>query len=127
MNDRLKVEPSWMSLQRLIETRMVEIIRKEQGNGKHIRLYEAGAYWHAFEESAFQLGRLFENGEIILFRHKDYPFPAVMISISDDELRAYIRQHIPICDKPGYKELLAPELSAADYRSWHQSTVEEFL
>ena len=39
-----------MSLKRLIETRMVEILRKEQGNRKYIRLYGAGEYWHAFEE-----------------------------------------------------------------------------
>ena len=63
MNGKPNVEPPWMSLKRLIETRMVEILRKEQGNGKYIRLYGAGEYWHAFEESAFQLERLLRKGE----------------------------------------------------------------
>lgn len=41
MNGKPNVEPPWMSLKRLIETRMVEILRKEQGNRKYIRLYGA--------------------------------------------------------------------------------------
>ena len=45
MNGKPNVEPPWMSLKRLIETRMVEILRKEQGNRKYIRLYGAGEYW----------------------------------------------------------------------------------
>ena len=69
-----------MSLKRLIETRMVEILRKEQGNRKYIRLYGAGEYWHAFEESACQLSRIFTECETALFRHKDYPFPVVMVT-----------------------------------------------
>lgn len=92
-----------MSLKRLIETRMVEILCKEQGNRKYIRLYGAGEYWHAYEESACQLSRIFTECETALFRHKDYPFPVVMVSIPDSELRTYIRQHIPVCDKPDYK------------------------
>ena len=56
MNGKPNVEPPWMSLKRLIETRMVEILRKEQGNRKYIRLYGAGEYWHAFEESACPVG-----------------------------------------------------------------------
>ena len=50
MNGKPNVEPPWMSLKRLIETRMVEILCKEQGNRKYIRLYGAGEYWHAYEE-----------------------------------------------------------------------------
>ena len=35
MNGKPNVEPPWMSLKRLIETRMVEILCKEQGNRKY--------------------------------------------------------------------------------------------
>ena len=66
MNGKPNVEPPWMSLKRLIETRMVEILRKEQGNRKYIRLYGAGEYWHAFEESACQLSRIFTECETAL-------------------------------------------------------------
>ena len=127
MNGKPNVEPPWMSLKRLIETRMVEILRKEQGNGKYIRLYGAGEYWHAFEESAFQLERLLRKGETTLLSHKNYPFPVVMVSILDSELRTYIRQHIPVCDKPDYKKLLVVELSVSEYRAWHEHAVKEFL
>lgn len=61
MNGKPNVEPPWMSLKRLIETRMVEILCKEQGNRKYIRLYGAGEYWHAYEESACQLSRISRN------------------------------------------------------------------
>ena len=127
MNGKPNVEPPWMSLKRLIETRMVEILRKEQGNRKYIRLYGAGEYWHAFEESACQLSRIFTECETALFSHKDYPFPVVMVSIPDSDLRSYLRQHIPVCDRLDYKKLLAAELSAPEYRAWHEHTVKEFL
>ena len=78
MNGKPNVEPPWMSLKRLVETRMFDILRKEQGNRKYIRLYGAGEYWHAFEESAFQLSRIFTEYETTLFSHKDHPFPVVM-------------------------------------------------
>ena len=66
MNGKPNVEPPWMSLKRLVETRMFDILRKEQGNRKYIRLYGAGEYWHAFEESAFQLSRIFTEDIYIL-------------------------------------------------------------
>ena len=72
MNGKPNVEPPWMSLKRLVETRMFDILRKEQGNRKYIRLYGAGEYWHAFEESAFQLSRIFTEYETTLFSHKDH-------------------------------------------------------
>lgn len=116
-----------MSLKQLIETRMREIIRKEHGNKKYIHLYGTGKdYWHAFEESAFQLDRIFDNGEFSICRHKDYPFPIVMASVSDNELLDNIRQHIPVCDKPFYKKLLVSELSSAAYYDWHKRIVNEF-
>ena len=115
MNGKPNVEPAWMSLKRLVETRMIEILRKEQDNKRYIRLYGTEDYWHAFEESAFQLERLFRKGETTLF------------SIPDSELRAYIQQHIPVCDKHDYKKLLVAEFSAAEYRAWHEHAVKEFL
>ena len=127
MNGKPNVEPPWMSLKRLVETRMFDILRKEQGNRKYIRLYGAGEYWHAFEESAFQLSRIFTEYETTLFSHKDHPFPVVMASIPDNELRSYIRLHIPVCDRFDYKQLLAVEFSAAEYRTWHEHAVKEFL
>ena len=100
-----------MSLMRLVETRMFDILRKEQGNRK----------------SAFQLSRIFTEYETTLFSHKDHPFPVVMASIPDNELRSYIRQHIPVCDRSDYKKLLVAELSVSEYRVWHEHAVKEFM
>ncbi len=86
-----------------------------------------GEYWHAFEESAFQLSRIFTEYETALFRHKDYPFPVVMVSIPDSDLRSYLRQHIPVCDRLDYKKLLAAEFSASEYCTRHKHVVKEFL
>ena len=35
MNGKPNVEPAWMSLKRLVETRMIEILRKEQDNKRY--------------------------------------------------------------------------------------------
>lgn len=127
MNGKPNIEPAWMPLKRLIETDMVEILRKEQDNKKYIHLYSAGEYWHAFEESAFQLSRIFTECETAFLRHKNYPFPVVMASLPDSELQTYIRQHIPVCDRLDYKKLLVAELSTVEYRAWHEHAVKEFL
>ena len=47
-------EPCWMPLMELIETCLFDIIHTEDTTGRFIRLYGAGDYWHAFEESAYQ-------------------------------------------------------------------------
>lgn len=46
-------EPCWMPLMELIETCLFDIIHTEDTTGRFIRLYGAGDYWHAFEESAY--------------------------------------------------------------------------
>ena len=50
-----------------------------------------------------------------------------MASITDNELRSYIRLHIPVCDRSDFKQLLAVEFSAADYCAWHEHAVKEFM
>lgn len=82
-------EPCWMPLMELIETCLFDIIHTEDTTGRFIRLYGAGDYWHAFEESAYQLSQLFVTHDVTVLRHKVYPFPVLMVSISDDELQAY--------------------------------------
>lgn len=79
-------EPCWMPLMELIETCLFDIIHTEDTTGRFIRLYGAGDYWHAFEESAYQLSQLFVTHDVTVLRHKVYPFPVLMVSISDDEL-----------------------------------------
>lgn len=89
----------------LIETCLFDIIHTEDTTGRFIRLYGAGDYWHAFEESAYQLSQLFVTHDVTVLRHKVYPFPVLMVSISDDELQAYGKNHIFRKKVSGYREL----------------------
>lgn len=70
-----------MPLMELIETCLFDIIHTEDTTGRFIRLYGAGDYWHAFEESAYQLSQLFVTHDVTVLRHKVYPFPVLMVSI----------------------------------------------
>lgn len=97
-------EPCWMPLMELIETCLFDIIHTEDTTGRFIRLYGAGDYWHAFEESAYQLSQLFVTHDVTVLRHKVYPFPVLMVSISDDELQAYGKNHIFRKKVSGYRE-----------------------
>ena len=96
-------EPCWMPLMELIETCLFDIIHTEDTTGRFIRLYGAGDYWHAFEESAYQLSQLFVTHDVTVLRHKVYPFPVLMVSISDDELQAYGKNHIFRKKVSGYR------------------------
>ena len=126
MNYNSGSEPCWIPLMELIETRLFDILRKEQGNRKYIRLYGAGEYWHAFEESAYQLSQLFGTHDVTVLRHKVYPFPVLMSSISDDELRAYGKDHIFRRKVSGYRELVGIGISMKQYKEWHKKEVMKF-
>lgn len=119
-------EPSGIRLMRLMDTRLLEIIRKERKNERRVCLYGTGEYWTAFEQSAYQLCRLFATNDISVATHPEYPFPVVMASISDDELRAFAKQHIFCRDLPNYKEMLVPRIIPQQYRIWYQKTIRKF-
>lgn len=110
----------------LIETRLFDIIRTEDITGRFIRLYGAGDYWHAFEESAYQLSQLFGTHDITVLRHKVYPFPILMASISDNELQAYSKNHIFRKKVSGYRELVGMGISMKQYKEWHKKEVMKF-
>lgn len=107
----------------LISTRLFDIIHTEHTVGQCIRLYEAGNCWYAFEESAYQLSRLFGTRDVIVIRHKDYPFPVVMTSISDDALQAYGKSHIFRRKVQGYRELAGMQISGKQYKEWYRKEV----
>lgn len=115
-----------MPLMELIETCLFDIIHTEDTTGRFIRLYGAGDYWHAFEESAYQLSQLFVTHDVTVFRHKVYPFPVLMVSISDDELQAYGKNHIFRKKVSGYRELVGIGISMKRYKEWHKKEVMKF-
>ncbi|WP_165153835.1 hypothetical protein [Parabacteroides sp. ZJ-118] len=116
--------PSGVRLVRLLNERLAEIMDRERANRNAIHLYCTGPYWVAFERSAYQLRRAFPDSEITPMRLLGYPFPVVMVSVTDRSFRAYARKHILRRDDMDYKLLTASQLSREDYQAWHAGEVE---
>ena len=116
--------PSGIRLMNLLREHLTEIMDRERANQNSIHLYRTGAYWVAFECSAYQLYRAFPDSETMPLRLFAYPFPIVMVSVTDRSLRSYARKHILRRDGSDYKLLTVPGFSLADYREWHAGEVE---
>ena len=116
--------PSGVRLVRLLNEHFSEIMSRERTIIASIHLYCTGPYWVAFECSAYQLRRAFPDSEVTPMRLLGYPFPVVMVSVTDRSLRAYARRHILRKNDKDYKQLTVPEFSLADYRGWHKREVE---
>ena len=116
--------PSGIRLMNLLRERLTEIMDRERANQNSIHLYCTGAYWVAFECSAYQLYRAFPDSETMPLRLFAYPFPIVMVSVTDRSLRSYTRKHILRRDESDYKLLTVPGLPLAAYREWHAGEVE---
>ena len=116
--------PSGIRLMNLLRERLTEIMDRERANQNSIHLYCTGPYWVAFERSAYQLYRAFPDSETMPLRLFAYPFPLVMVSVTDCSLRSYARRHILRRDDRDYKQLTVPGLSLADYQEWHAGEVE---
>ena len=116
--------PSGIRLMLLLKERLVEIMDRERANQNSIHLYCTGPYWVAFECSAYQLYRAFPDSETMPLRLFAYPFPIVMVSVTDRSLRSYARKHILRRDESDYKLLTVPGLPLPAYREWHSGEVE---
>ena len=116
--------PSGIRLMNLLRERLTEIMDRERANRNSIHLYCTGPYWVAFERSAYQLHRAFPDSEITPLRLYAYPFPIVMVSVTDRSLRSYARKHILRRDDIDYKLLTASQLSHEDYQAWHAGEVK---
>ena len=116
--------PSGIRLMSLLRERLTEIMDRERANRNSIHLYCTGPYWVAFERSAYQLHRAFPDSETTPLRLFAYPFPIVMVSVTDRSLRSYARRHILRRDDIDYKLLTASQLSHEDYQAWHAGEVK---
>ncbi len=116
--------PSGLRLMNLLREHLTEIMDRECANQNSIHLYCTGAYWVAFECSAYQLYRAFPDSETMPLRLFAYPFPIVMVSVTDRSLRSYTRKHILRRDESDYKLLTVPGLPLPAYREWHSGEVE---
>ena len=100
--------PSGVRLVALLNDHLCEIMGRERANHTSMHLYCTGPYWVAFERSAYQLRRAFPDSETTPMRLLGYPFPVVMVSVTDRSLRSYARKHILRIDEPDYKRLTVP-------------------
>ena len=116
--------PSGLRLMNLLREHLTEIMDRERANQNSIHLYCTGPYWVAFECSAYQLYRAFPDSETMPLRLFAYPFPIVMVSVTDRSLRSYARKHILRRDESDYNLLTVPGFSLADYLEWHAGEVE---
>ena len=116
--------PSGVRLVALLNEHLGDIMSRERTNTASIQLYCTGPYWVAFECSAYQLRRAFPDSEVTPMRLFGYPFPVVMVSVTDRSLRAYARKHILRRDDKDYKQLTVPGFSLSDYQGWHKREVE---
>ena len=116
--------PSGIRLMLLLKGHLREIMNRECANQTSIHLYCTGPYWVAFERSAYQLCLTFPDSEITPLRLFAYPFPIVMVSVTDRSLRSYARKHILRRDETDYVVLTVPELSAPAYQAWHSREVK---
>ena len=116
--------PSGIRLMNLLRDHLTEIMDRERANRNSIHLYCTGPYWVAFERSAYQLHRAFPDSETTPLRLFAYPFPIVMVSVTDRSLRSYARKHILRRDDIDYKLLTASQLSHEDYQAWHAGEVK---
>ena len=116
--------PSGVRLVALLNEHLGDIMSRERTNTASIHLYRTGPYWVAFECSAYQLRRAFPDSEVTPMRLLGYPFPVVMVSVTDRSLRSYARKHILRRDDKDYKQLAVLGLSLVDYRACHAGEVK---
>ena len=94
--------------------------------GDQIHLYAYGAYWAAFEQSAYQLCRLFPGSSTAILQIKGYPFPTIMAMLPDKELYTPKAVQYPIRTvTPDYKILAVPNLTPTRYRAWYTRRLKQ--
>ena len=89
---------------------------------KQIVVYVHGKGGSAEEAEHYKF--LFPDSEVTPMRLLGYPFPVVMVSVTDRSLRSYARKHILRRDDKDYKQLTVPGFSLSDYQGWHKREVE---
>ena len=119
--------PSGIRLRQLIQNHYKEILAREKNNDKFIHLYDIGAYWVAFERSAFRLSDIFRQCEITLFRVPACPEYMVMASVPADEAESCLGEYIILHDGIYRKVRSEHSLPTGDYRHWHEMAVRSVL
>ncbi len=117
-------EPCGVKLVRLINTRALDIAKREFKNEDKMCLYGTGEYWTGFERSAYFLAQLFPGLEPFVINHVAYPFSIVGVSVSAEDFRKYMREHIACKRQENYLEYTVEPIIPEEYGHWHTSKVK---
>ena len=79
------------------------IIHRERNNRQYIYLYKMRDYWVAAE----------------------FPFPVIMVCISDDDLQKYGEKHIFRRDYQDHKVIVGTKIVAEQYWTWYRMEIED--
>ncbi len=112
---------------RLINTRSLEIARRESRNIDRMCLYGAGGYWTGFERSAYFLCRIFPQLESFVVKHPEHPDSIIGVSVSDRELKRLSRNAKLSHSGMDYLEFLAEPIESSAYLRWHDTKVHGLL
>lgn len=115
--------PPWKRLLGLVEERHAEILERERGNGRLAYLYDAGAYWVAFERSAWRLCRLFPQAEVLVLHLRGRPFPVVLAAVAEQAVRPRLRGR-DAGRRGGRAALPAPPCPESLYGEWRRKVVD---
>ncbi len=121
------VEPSGIRLMRLIDTRILDIARRESGSSDRLRLYGTGGWWTAFDRSAYALSRLFTDLDSFVVNPPGAPFTVVGLTVSEKSLKRYMKKHPALRQDIDYLELAAEPFGEKDYEIWHKGVVKGFM
>lgn len=117
---RKQETPSGLRLISMLKTRWKDILSAENGNDSRIHIYCIGGCWVAFERSAYHLQRLCPHSEAVPVRIAVWPFPLVMVSVTDTD-------YYCLCDKiaiyacsPDHSVASMPEIQEKAYEDWHR-------
>ncbi len=112
------MEPSGVRLMRLITTQSLEIAQRELRNGNKMCLYGTGDYWTCFEHSAYFMSRIFPDLKSFVVTHPDYPYSIVGLSVSENQLRQYMKTHTAHHKSEDYLEFEMDTFPTDDFPGW---------
>ncbi len=95
-------------------------------NTDRLFLYGTGGYWTAFDRSAYLLSLTYPDLDTFVVNPPGAPFTVVGITVTEKDLKKYIRKHPALGQSPDYLELPAPSFNLKDYNLWHTRLVNEY-
>ena len=119
-------EPCGVRLVRLINTKSLDIAKREVNNTDKMCLYGTGGYWTAFERSAYFLTRIFGNLELFIVNNPNYPFAIVGVSVPEKKLKQWMKTHFASRQDADYMEFTVNEVDQQKFGKWHTKKVNDF-